>query len=73
MPDSTLAGLRAKRRRIHAQLWRVEPLLAGYHTKLAEMNAAVQVIDPQLWMPPRTYQRNAIFARGEVPRLARWA
>jgi hypothetical protein len=32
--------------------------------------AAIQIIDPQLWMQPRIYQRNAIFARGEVPRLA---
>ena len=44
--------------------------MAGYHAKLAEVNAAIQAIDPQLWMPPRTYQRGTIFARNELPRLA---
>jgi hypothetical protein len=67
---SPLASLRTKRRRIHANLRKLEPLVAGYHAKLAEVNAAIHAIDPQLWMQPRTYQRNAIFARGEVPRLA---
>ena len=75
MADFTLASLRAKRRRIHANLRKLETLLAGYHAKLAEVNAAIQAIDPQLWMPPRTYQCNAILARGETPRVkvrSRW-
>lgn len=67
---SPLASLRTKRRRIHANLRKLEPLLAGYHAKLAEVNAAIQAIDPELWMPPRTYQRGTIFARNELPRLA---
>ena len=53
MPDSTLANLRAMRRRIHAQLRKLEPLLAGYHAKLAEVSEAIQPINPQLWMPSR--------------------
>jgi hypothetical protein len=65
---SALASLRAERRRIHAQL--LEPLVADYHTKLAEVNAASHAMDPQLWMRARTYQRNCIFAPGDVPRLA---
>jgi hypothetical protein len=68
--DQSLASLRTKRCRIHAQLRKLEPLLADYHAKLAEVNTVIHEIDPQLWMQSRTYQRNAIFARGEVPRLA---
>jgi hypothetical protein len=70
MVDPPLAKLRAKRRRICAQLRKLEPLLAGYHAKLAEVEAAILALDPQLWLPPRTYKTNGVFARGEFPRLA---
>jgi len=69
MPDD-LPTLRRKRRRIHAQLDKLEPLLAGYRAKLSDINAAIHALDPQLWMPPRRYAVNPVFARQELPRLA---
>ena len=70
MPESDLARLRKARRRIHRQLDKLEPMLAGYKVKLAAINAAIHVLDPELWLPPRRYQPNPIFARNELPRLA---
>jgi hypothetical protein len=62
MADSSLARLRAKRRRIHAQLRKLKPLLAGYH-EAGGGERGDPGNRPALWMPPRTYQRNAMFAR----------
>ena len=70
MPDTELQSLRRKRRRICAKLAKLEPLVADYHAKLATVEAAILAIDPQLWLPPRRYKPNPVFARGELPRLA---
>jgi hypothetical protein len=61
----SLANLRRARIRIHRQLDKLEPLVAGYYAKLAEVNAAILAIDPQRGCRPGRH-----FARGEVPRLA---
>jgi len=66
MPDTPLA----KRRRIHAQLDNLEPLVAGYRAMLRDVNAAIQELDPQLFIPPRRYQANPVFKRGGLPRTA---
>lgn len=65
-----LGRLRRQRRRIHAQLAKLEPLIEGYRAKLARVEARILELDPQLWLPPRRYQPNPIFARTELPRLA---
>ena len=72
MIDPPLKKLRAKRIRIHRQLDKLEPLLASYRTKLAEVEAAIQALAPALPLPTRhrTYQPNPYFARGELPRIA---
>jgi hypothetical protein len=70
MPETPLARLRRHRRRICAQLRKLEPLVADYQAKLARIEARMQELDPQLWMPPRHYRPNPVFARGELPRLA---
>jgi hypothetical protein len=48
----------------------LEPLVADYQAKLARVDAKIQELDPQLWMPPRHYRPNPVFARGELPRIA---
>lgn len=52
------------------QLAKLEPLVAGYHSKLARIDAGIQELDPQLLLPPRRYRKNPYFERGELPRLA---
>jgi hypothetical protein len=70
--DPPLKKLRAKRIRTHRQLDKLEPLIAGYRAKLAEVEAAIQALAPELPLPTRhrTYQPNPYFARGELPRVA---
>jgi hypothetical protein len=70
MPDRTLANLRRKRVYIHKQLDRWEPLVARLRASLAETEAAIQAIRPELQLHPRRYGRNPYFARGELPRVA---
>ncbi len=68
--DSELTKLRRARARVHRQLDKLETLLAGYHAKLADLNARIQVLAPELNLPPRRYKPNPHFARNELPRLA---
>ncbi len=69
MKQLEVANLHRQRRRMHAQLAKLEPLIEGYRTKLAQVETRILELDPQLWLPPRRYQPNAIFARKELPRL----
>jgi hypothetical protein len=64
-----LLSLRVKRRRVCANLAKLEPLVAGYRAKLCVIEARMQTLDPQLWLPPRRYKPNPVFARQELPRL----
>ena len=72
MVDPPLKKLRAKRIRIHKALDKLEPMIAGYRAKLAEVEAAIQALAPELPLPTRhrTYQPNPYFVRGELPRIA---
>ena len=70
MPEKPLTKLRRARRRVVAQLRKLEPLVAGYQAKLATIDAKIQELDPRLPIPPRHYKPNPVFARGELPRLA---
>ena len=65
-----LADLRSKRSRVHRALDRLEPMVADYRAKLAGLEAAIQVIAPELQLHPRRYKPNPVFARNELPRLA---
>jgi hypothetical protein len=42
MVDPPLKKLRAKRIRVHRQLDKLEPLIAGYRAKLAEVEAGAR-------------------------------
>jgi hypothetical protein len=70
MRDSELTKLRRKRQRIHRQLDKLEPLLAGYHGMLRDTEARILELAPELNLRMRTYLPNPIFARGELRRLA---
>lgn len=68
--DSPLMKLRRARGRIHFQLAKLEPLVAGYYAKLAEVEAAILAISPELNFPARFHKPNPHFAKGELPRVA---
>lgn len=70
MRGTRLYNLRTQRRRVIANLRRLEPLVASYQAKLAAIEAGIQELDPRLPIPPRHYKPNPVFARGELPRLA---
>lgn len=70
MRDPDLTKLRRKRSRVHQALDRLEPMVADYRAKLAELEAAIQALAPELQLHPRRYKPNPVFARDELPRLA---
>lgn len=70
MSRTELEKLRRTRSQIHFQLGKLEPLVAGYHAKLTEVEARMLELDPQFWLTPRRYKANPYFARNELPRLA---
>ena len=73
MQDRSLPNLRKAQIRIHRELDKLEPLLESYRAKLAEVEAAIQALDPQLALPTRhrRYRDNPAFKRGELPRVMR--
>ncbi len=62
MPDPELACVRRKRRRIHANLAKPEPMVADCHAKLAAVEARIPALDPQLGLPPRRCKAKPVFA-----------
>jgi hypothetical protein len=68
--NTELANLRRQRVYTHKQLDRYEPLVARLRAKLAETEAAIQAIAPELPLPRRRHLPNPIFARGELSRMA---
>ena len=69
MGYSDITKLRRARLRVTRQLAKLEPMVEGYRAKLAQIEARILEIDPQLWLPPRRYQPQPYFARRELPRL----
>lgn len=69
MKDSDLTKLRRARARVHHQINLLEPLLDGYRAKLADLEAQIHALAPELNLPPRRYKPNPYFVRGELPRL----
>ena len=67
-----LANLRRARVRCHAQLRQAVALAESYEAKLAEIEARIHELAPELELPARhrTHQPNPYFARGELPRVA---
>jgi len=68
--ESELTKLRRKRSRIHRQLDRLEPLLADYQAKLADTEARIHALAPELWLQSRHRRPNPIFGHGELTRFA---
>jgi len=68
--DSDLTKLRRARTRCHKALKQAEDLAEGYRAKLADLEARIQAIAPDLKLPPRFHRPNPHFARGELRRLA---
>ena len=69
MKDSEITKLRRARTRVHWQLHKLEPMVAGYKAKLADLEARIAAIAPDLLLPPRRHAPNPYFARRELPRL----
>ncbi len=70
MPNQRLARLRRARVICNKQIVRLESLLAYQRTRRDAIEADIQAIAPELWLPPATRKRDPIFKRGEMPRLA---
>ena len=69
MSDRTLANLRRARIRCHKSLKQAEAQVDRYKVNLAEIEAAIYEIAPELDLPLRFCKPNPIFARGEMSRL----
>lgn len=70
MPEKETSRLRRQRRRVVAQLRKLEPLVADYQAKLDRIDTRLRELDPELFIAPRHYKPNPVFARQELPRLA---
>lgn len=68
--DSDLTKLRRARTRCHLALKQAERLAEGCRTNLADLEARIQAIAPDLKLPPRFHKPNPYSARGELRRLA---
>jgi hypothetical protein len=68
--DSDLTKLRRARSRAHFALKQAETLAQGYRDQLADLEARIQAIAPDLQLQPRLRKPNPIFVRGELRRLA---
>ncbi len=53
-------------KRAHLALKQAEAQVAAYQAKLADIEARIQSIAPDLQLPVRFRERNSIFARGEL-------
>jgi len=69
MADSHLTKLRRARTRVHWQLHKLDPMVAGYQAKRADIEAKIAAIASDFLFPPRRYQPNPFFKRGELPRV----
>jgi hypothetical protein len=70
VPETELTKLRRARIRCHKKLKQAEALVAGYQAKLADLEARIHAIAPELKLQGRHRKPNPIFTRGELPRLA---
>jgi hypothetical protein len=70
MKDTDVTKLRRVRSRAHFALKQAETLAQDYRIKLADLEARIQAIAPNLQLQPRLRKPNPIFARGELRRLA---
>jgi hypothetical protein len=68
--DSDLTKLRRARTRCHKALKQAEELAEGYRAKLADLEARIQAIAPDLKLPARFHRPNPYFVRGELRGLA---
>lgn len=70
MPQNIeLTNLKRCRVYTHKQIDKLQPHLDRLNAKLAEVEARIQEIAPELRLSPRRYKRNQIFARGEFTRM----
>jgi hypothetical protein len=69
MPDSELTKLRRARSRAHKCLKLAEAQVTAYQAKVADIEARIQAISPELKLPVRYRAPNPHFAKGELTRL----
>ena len=70
MSNRELANLRRARSRCHFTLKQLEMPIESYAFRLAEIEAGIMELAPELELPPRFRQPNPVIARGDRPRLA---
>ena len=69
MQDTDLPKLCHPGSRAHLAPKQAETLAQGYRDTLADLEARIQAIAPDLQLPARLHKPNSIFARGELRRL----
>jgi hypothetical protein len=69
MADTPLSKLYRARLRAQRQIAKLEPMLEGYRTKLAEIEAKIIKLDGLLFLLPHR-RANPFFKPGELPRIA---
>jgi hypothetical protein len=70
MSNRELANLRRARSRCHFKLRQAELVVEDYAFRLAQIEAQIHAIAPELELPPRFRRPNPVFARTELTRLA---
>ena len=65
MSDANLAKLRRARSRCHFALKQAEMLVESYAFKLADLEAQIRAIAPEMELPVRFRRPNPVFARTE--------
>jgi hypothetical protein len=68
--DTPLGKLYRARFRVYRQLAKLEPQVASYRARLADLEARIQAMDGQLWIEPPRRHVNPYFKPGELPRIA---
>jgi hypothetical protein len=67
--DSPITILRRKRVRVRQAILSLKTQLAGYHAKLADLQAQIDAISPELDLPQRPRKWHSVFGHGEWTRL----
>jgi hypothetical protein len=70
MAESDLGKLRRARIRCNVKLKQTEALLEGYQAHLADLEARIYALAPELDLRVRTRKHNPIFGRGELTSMA---
>ena len=70
MVETDLGRLRKARIRVHRVLAKLEPMVEGYRAKLADLEARIYDMAPELRLSARFHDPCPIFPKGSLTRMA---